>query len=169
MVETISKYTQVRRRLLQDLGREPLPEEIAAEMGLEVEKVHHIMKISQETISLETPVGEDEDDSVLMRRLQPNVGIEKEPEVETPGGVLVAIAENIIDFSVMYYDGEEWLFEWSESQRNLPELVEVSVVALVKEDDEKPRVMSRSFMVSFPRMVQMASNSSSDRTGNNER
>jgi len=65
MVETISKYTQVRRRLLQDLGREPLPEEIAAEMGLEVEKVYHIMKISQETVSLETPVGEDDEDSVL--------------------------------------------------------------------------------------------------------
>jgi RNA polymerase primary sigma factor len=65
MVETISKYTQVRRRLLQDLGREPLPEEVAAEMGIEVEKVHHIQKISQETISLETPVGEDDEDSVL--------------------------------------------------------------------------------------------------------
>jgi len=65
MVETISKYAQARRRLLQDLGREPLAEEIAAEMGLEVEKVHHIMKISQETVSLETPVGNDEEDSVL--------------------------------------------------------------------------------------------------------
>jgi RNA polymerase primary sigma factor len=65
MVETISKYTQVRRRLLQDLGREPLPEEIAAEMGIEVETVYHIMKISQETVSLETPVGEDDEDSVL--------------------------------------------------------------------------------------------------------
>jgi RNA polymerase primary sigma factor len=65
MVETISKYTQAKRRLLQDLGREPLAEEVAAEMGLEVEKVHHIMKISQETVSLETPVGNDEEDSVL--------------------------------------------------------------------------------------------------------
>jgi len=65
MVETISKYTQAKRRLLQDLGREPLPEEIAAEMGIEVAKVHHIMKISQDTVSLETPVGEDEEDSVL--------------------------------------------------------------------------------------------------------
>ena len=65
MVETISKYNQVRRRLLQDLGREPFPEEIAAEMGIEVDKVHHIMKISQEAISLETPVGEDEEDSIL--------------------------------------------------------------------------------------------------------
>ncbi len=65
MVETISKYTQIRRRLLQDLGREPLPEEIASEMGIDVAKVHHIQKISQETVSLETPVGEDEEDSVL--------------------------------------------------------------------------------------------------------
>jgi RNA polymerase primary sigma factor len=65
MVETISKYTQARRRLLQNLGREPLPEEVAAEMGIEVSKVHHIMKISQTTVSLETPVGEEEEDSVL--------------------------------------------------------------------------------------------------------
>ena len=65
MVETISKYTQVRRRLLQDLGREPMPEEIASEMGVGVDKVYHIQKIAQETVSLETPVGEDEEDSVL--------------------------------------------------------------------------------------------------------
>ncbi len=65
MVETISKYTQVKRRLLQDLGREPLAEEVAAEMGIEVEKVYQIMKISQEAVSLETPVGDDEEDSIL--------------------------------------------------------------------------------------------------------
>ena len=65
MVETISKYTQVRRRLLQDLGREPMAEEIASEMGLPPEKVRHIQKISQETVSLEAPVGEDEEDSIL--------------------------------------------------------------------------------------------------------
>lgn len=65
MVETISKYTQARRRLLQDLGRDPLPAEVAAEMGVEIEKVHQIIKISQETVSLETPVGDDEEDSIL--------------------------------------------------------------------------------------------------------
>ena len=65
MIETISKYTQVRRRLLQDLGREPLAEEISAEMGLEVSKIHQIQRISQETVSLETPVGENGEDSVL--------------------------------------------------------------------------------------------------------
>lgn len=65
MVETISKYQQVKRRLLQDLGRDPLPEEIASEMGVEVGKIHHIAKISQETVSLESPVGEDDDESTL--------------------------------------------------------------------------------------------------------
>jgi len=65
MVETLSKYNKVKRRLLQNLGREPLPEEIAAEMEIEVSKVYHLMKISQQTISLETPVGDDEEDSIL--------------------------------------------------------------------------------------------------------
>ncbi|HVZ11364.1 MAG TPA: sigma-70 family RNA polymerase sigma factor [Candidatus Paceibacterota bacterium] len=63
MVETINKYQQVVRRLVQDLGREPMPEEVASEMGVEVDKIRHIMKISQETVSLEAPVGEDGDDS----------------------------------------------------------------------------------------------------------
>lgn len=67
MIETISKYTKVRKSLLQELGREALAEEIAAEMGLEVDKVHHIRKIAQKAVSLETPIGEDKDkqDSVL--------------------------------------------------------------------------------------------------------
>ncbi len=65
MVETISKFTQVKRRLLQDLGREPLAEEIATEMQVDVDKVRHIMKISQDTVSLEAPVGEGEEDSTL--------------------------------------------------------------------------------------------------------
>jgi RNA polymerase primary sigma factor len=64
MVETISKYAQVRRQLIQELGRDPLPEEIAAEMGMDVEKVQHIQKISQEVLSIEQSVG-DEDDSTL--------------------------------------------------------------------------------------------------------
>ncbi len=65
MVETINKFQQVERQLIQDLGREPLPEEISAEMGEEIDKVRHIIKISQDTISLETTVGEDEEDSTL--------------------------------------------------------------------------------------------------------
>ena len=66
MVETINRYQQVERRLIQDLGREPLPEEIAAEMGEDLKKIYHIRKISQDTVSLETSVGDDDDkDSTL--------------------------------------------------------------------------------------------------------
>jgi RNA polymerase primary sigma factor len=65
MVETIAKYKQVVRRLTQDLGREPLPEEIASEMNLDVDKIYQIEKIDQSTVSLESPVGEDDDKSKL--------------------------------------------------------------------------------------------------------
>ena len=65
MVETINKFQQIERQLIQDLGREPMPEEIAAEMGEDVEKVRHIIKISQDTVSLTTSVGEDDEDSTL--------------------------------------------------------------------------------------------------------
>ncbi|MDO5716579.1 MAG: RNA polymerase sigma factor RpoD [Tissierellia bacterium] len=61
MVETINKLLRVQRQLLQELGREPTPEEIAEEMELNVEKVREIQKISQEPVSLETPIGEEED------------------------------------------------------------------------------------------------------------
>lgn len=61
MVETINKLIRVSRQLLQELGREPLPEEIAEEMNLPVERVREILKISQEPVSLETPIGEEED------------------------------------------------------------------------------------------------------------
>jgi len=63
MVETISKYKQVVRRLSQDLGREPLIEEIATEMNLEVEKIHIIEQINQDTVSLEQPIGDDDEKS----------------------------------------------------------------------------------------------------------
>ncbi|HZS42989.1 MAG TPA: sigma-70 family RNA polymerase sigma factor [Candidatus Paceibacterota bacterium] len=62
MVETIAKYKQVVRRLTQDLGRDPLPEEIAVEMGVDVDKIYNIEKIDQNTISLDTPVGDEGDD-----------------------------------------------------------------------------------------------------------
>ena len=65
MVETINRFKQVERRLIQDLGREPLPEEMASELDLPVDKVRHIKKISQETVSLETSVGDDDEDSKL--------------------------------------------------------------------------------------------------------
>jgi RNA polymerase primary sigma factor len=61
MVETINKLIRVSRQLLQELGREPTPEEIAEEMNMPVERVREILKISQEPVSLETPIGEEED------------------------------------------------------------------------------------------------------------
>ena len=61
MVETINKLIRVQRQLLQDLGRDPTPEEIADEMGISAERVREIQKISQEPVSLETPIGEEED------------------------------------------------------------------------------------------------------------
>ena len=64
MIETISKFTQTKRRLMQELGREPLPEEIAIEMGTTVDKIYYLQKISQEIVSLETPLGDDEDSTL---------------------------------------------------------------------------------------------------------
>ena len=61
MVETINKLSRVKRQLVQELGRDPQPDEIAKEMGVSVEKVREIMKIAQEPVSLETPIGEEED------------------------------------------------------------------------------------------------------------
>ena len=61
MVETINKLVRIQRQLLQDLGREPLPEEIGEQMGIGPEKVREILKVSQEPVSLETPIGEEED------------------------------------------------------------------------------------------------------------
>ena len=62
MVETIAKYKQISRRLSQALGRDPQPEEVAIEMGVEVEKIYQIEKINQDTLSLENPVGSDDDE-----------------------------------------------------------------------------------------------------------
>ena len=80
MIETLTKYTQAQRRLLQELGREPLTEEIAAEMGMEVDKVRQLEKISQKAVSLETPVGKDEKDSTLAEFI-------KDDKVEMPSDI----------------------------------------------------------------------------------
>ena len=61
MVETINKLIRIQRQMLQDLGREPMPEEIGAEMDMPTEKVREILKIAQEPVSLETPIGEEDD------------------------------------------------------------------------------------------------------------
>jgi RNA polymerase primary sigma factor len=82
MVETIAKYKQAYRRLAQDLGREPLSEEVANEMGIELEKVRMIENINQDTISLEKPVGSDSDDkSVLGDFVADERGLSPDEEV----------------------------------------------------------------------------------------
>ncbi len=81
MVETMAKYKQVSRRLAQDLGRDPMPEEIATEMGVEVEKIYQIEKISQDTISLELPVGDDDDRSRLSDFISDDKVISPDQEV----------------------------------------------------------------------------------------
>jgi RNA polymerase primary sigma factor len=94
MVETISKYKQVVRRLAQELGRDPLPEEIANEMGIEVEKIHQIQKIDQDTISLELPIGDDEDKSTLGEFIAEEKILS--PEEETSRRILIDQIEEIL-------------------------------------------------------------------------
>lgn len=95
MVETMAKYKQVSRRLTQDLGRDPMPEDIAAEMGIEVEKIYQIEKISQDTLSLELPVGDDSDKS----RLSDFVADEKivSPDQEVSHSILTDQIMEILD------------------------------------------------------------------------
>ncbi len=81
MVETMAKYKQVSRRLAQDLGRDPMPEEIATEMGVEVDKIYQIEKISQDTISLELPIGDDDDRSRLSDFISDDKMISPDQEV----------------------------------------------------------------------------------------
>lgn len=95
MVETMAKYKQVSRRLAQDLGRDPMPEEIAVEMDVEVEKIYQIEKISQDTISLELPIGDEDDRS----RLSDFIADEKmvSPDQEVSHSILTDQIMEILD------------------------------------------------------------------------
>ena len=94
MVETINKLVRVQRNLLQDLGREPTPEEIGAEMDLPTEKVREILKIAQEPVSLETPIGE-EDDSHLGDFIEDEGAMS--PEAFTSSSLLREQLEDVLD------------------------------------------------------------------------
>ena len=83
MVETINKLIRVSRQLLQELGREPLPEEIAKELDMPVERVREILKISQEPVSLETPIGEEEDSHLGDFMQDDNVPVPAEAAAQT--------------------------------------------------------------------------------------
>lgn len=97
MVETIAKYKQVVRRLSQDLGREPQPEEVAIEMGLDVEKVYQIEKIDQSTVSLEAPVGDEgEDGKSTLGDFVADDSI-LSPDQETSRGIVADQVREILD------------------------------------------------------------------------
>lgn len=87
MVETIAKYKRISRKMAQDLGRDPLPEEIALEMGLDVEKIHQIEKINQNVVPLETPVGKDDDGSSVLGDFIADDSIE-DPDTEASRRIL---------------------------------------------------------------------------------
>lgn len=95
MVETMAKYKQVSRRLAQDLGRDPMPEEIATEMDVDVEKIYQIEKISQDTISLELPIGDEDDRS----RLSDFISDDKimSPDQEVARRILADQMQEILD------------------------------------------------------------------------
>ncbi len=96
MVETIAKYKQVVRRLSQDLGRDPMPDEIAVEMGLDVDKVYQIEKIDQATVSLDTPVGDDGDDKTTFGDFIADEKIPT-PDQETSQKILSDQVKEILD------------------------------------------------------------------------
>jgi len=96
MVETIAKYKQMVRRLTQDLGREPLPEEIATEMGMDVSKIYQIEKIEQDVVSLESPVGDsDEEKSTLQDFIADDKILS--PDQESSRRILRDHVNNILD------------------------------------------------------------------------
>ncbi len=96
MVETIAKYKQISRRLAQALGRDPQPEEIAVEMGVEPEKIYQIEKINQDTLSLENPIGSDDDDRSTLGDFIPDDKIPS-PVQESSERILTEQVRQILD------------------------------------------------------------------------
>ena len=96
MVETIAKYKQTVRRLSQDLGRDPLAEEVATEMGLDVEKIYNIEKINQDTISLESPVGDETDDRSTLGDFVKDEKV-RSPDQEASRRILADQVRDILD------------------------------------------------------------------------
>lgn len=94
MVETINKLVRIQRQLLQDLGRDPVPEEIGAEMDLPTDRVREILKVAQEPVSLETPIGE-EDDSLLGDFIEDEAALS--PETFTSSSLLKEQLEDVLD------------------------------------------------------------------------
>ncbi|MCD6392955.1 MAG: prepilin-type N-terminal cleavage/methylation domain-containing protein, partial [Planctomycetes bacterium] len=99
-------------------------------------------------------LAESEDKSVLMRRLYPIVGTEAEEEL--PGGVLTAIAENIVGFELMYFDGEEWIPEWPAELNSLPQMVEIVLATAEEKQGRQGSLVARKILAAFPRLPEQA-------------
>ena len=136
MVETISKYKQTVRRLSQDLGREPMPEEVATEMGLEVEKIYNIKNIDQDTVSLEKPIGDDDDKSTLGEFIADDKILS--PEVESSQRIL---SEQV----------REILGDLSEKERKILEMRHGLIDGVVRTLEE----VGREFVVTRERIRQI--------------
>jgi type II secretion system protein J len=101
--------------------------------------------------------------SVLIRRKCPIVGIEEDDQIS--GGMLAVIAENIMVFNIRYFDKTQWLEDWPEEYENIPDLIEVTLVTVEGDPEvDKPKTMSTSFLVNFPRLLQTDSDESSQIT-----
>ena len=112
MVETINKLIRVSRQLLQELGREPTPEEIAEEMNLPVERVREILKISQEPVSLETPIGEEEDSHLGDFIQDDNV------PVPADAAAFTLLKEQLVEVLSRSYDSaSDWMMDVQEPLR----------------------------------------------------
>ncbi len=96
----------------------------------------------------------NEEGGKLMRRVCPTVGIDRSSEyyVEAAGGILSVIAENVVDFQLLYHDGYEFVDQWPEEQEYLPEFVEVTLVGQSPDDLEGRNQIARNFIETFPRV-----------------
>ena len=101
--------------------------------------------------------------SLLTRRKCPIVGNEEDEQI--PGGMLTTIAENIIVFDIRYFDKTQWLEDWPEGSEQIPDLMEITLAAIEGDTESaKPKIMSTSFLVNFPRLLQTDAEESSQIT-----
>ncbi|NLH15601.1 MAG: hypothetical protein GX455_03375 [Phycisphaerae bacterium] len=89
----------------------------------------------------------------LMRRIWPVVSLpELDQALEEPGGILYSLAENIVTFTIQYYNGYEWLDQWPKEQRSLPEMIQILIVARIPGDEELKQPIAKTLVVTFPRV-----------------
>ncbi|MDY2902731.1 MAG: sigma-70 family RNA polymerase sigma factor, partial [Bacilli bacterium] len=119
MVETINKLIRIQRQLVQELGRDPLPEELSKQMDMPVDKVREILKIAQEPVSLETPVGEEDDSTLgdfvhdveLPNPLEYTINEKYKEEIDSVLKTLTPREEKVLRLRVGLVDGKQHTLE----------------------------------------------------------